>query len=150
MYAISRIHYHAQRETGKVEEMAQSKQRKREEKTNSQNSPGKLGFVVAGGFVVVVLLGVVISMLAGAGGTASDPRQTVGIEPSPISALLDTTPILPADPTETAISFSPSGQATTPTPAWDQLYSGLPAPAGGWNLLVLHTNDTWGYIYPCG
>ena len=53
-------------------------------------------------------------------------------------------------PTSTTISVSPDGVVAQPAPDWDALYAPLSAPADDWQLLIVHSNDTWGYLPPCG
>jgi len=53
-------------------------------------------------------------------------------------------------PTPTTISVSPDGVVAQPAPDWDALYAPLSASEDDWQLLIVHSNDTWGYLPPCG
>jgi hypothetical protein len=49
-----------------------------------------------------------------------------------------------------APSATPAGQGPTPAPTFVALPP-TPAPtAAPITLVVAHTNDTWGYLFPCG
>lgn len=91
--------------------------------------------IAAGAFVALAMIALAVSFISG--GDVFSP-----VDPLPSVADPAT---MPASPTVGSVV-----QTVTPPPDWDSLFT-LPVPStGGWNLLVLHTNDTWGYLYPCG
>lgn len=71
--------------------------------------------------------------------TESTPRPTATptLLPTPTAGLPSAPP-------------SPTPRPTLARPDWDQIYATLGASDTGTHLLILHTNDTWGYLDPCG
>lgn len=120
-------------------------------------SPRWLPWGIAGLFVVAAMAAVLISDLAsGSGAVLPTPATAIASLPSatPLPTQPATVPrpsaTATARPTNTALPASPTAQGTTPTPQWDQLAAPFAVSGAEWNLLVLHTNDTWGYTLPCG
>ena len=56
------------------------------------------------------------------------------------------TPMPAPVPTTVAATSTPVAAAPTPTPTIPP----TPTPASPITLTILHTNDTWGYVRPCG
>ena len=136
--------------------------KKASQRRNARRRSPRLPLVAVVGFLALAVVGVLI-IRPGAGGAAPDIASATTTDNSKSAASLATPPAsrgapLPTSlaarstpiPALTTASVSPSGQVPTPAPDWAQWYAPLAAPSGGWNLLVLHTNDTWGYVLPCG
>jgi len=114
-------------------------------------SSGRLALILAAVFVVVVIAGVAIPLVIGQRRANESPTPAAVVAATPTlasatAALVRSTPGSPDSPLITVVS--PAGDVPTPTPNWDKLYASL-EPAG-WELLVLETGDTWGYLRPCG
>jgi hypothetical protein len=130
---------------------------KPQEKQPDAGSRRWVTWAVVGLFVVIAMAAVLISDLTSESGAVATPALTA-IAGQPTNAPQPTLPAptrqtsstLTIRPTNTVLPVNPAGQVATPPPKWDELVAPLVAPAGGWNLLVLHTNDTWGYVLPCG
>jgi len=107
-----------------------------------------LGWGLAGLFVVVALaVGLISGLSARSGSSVPATPPAIASRPAPTA---QPSRSLAALATSTLLAVNPAGQVSTPAPQWEQLYALLSVPGGGWNLLVLHTNDTWGYLQPCG
>ncbi|MCD6553153.1 MAG: hypothetical protein J7M16_03975 [Anaerolineae bacterium] len=62
------------------------------------------------------------------------------------AVLIDRTAAPAPTLTTTATTAAPITAAPTPTPTIPP----SPTPASPITLTILHTNDTWGYVWPCG
>jgi len=124
----------------------------------SGGSPRWLPWAIAGLFVLAVMAAVLISDLpSGSGAILPTPPAAIASRPSatplPPTQPVPTSQPSPAAatrPTNTPLPVSPAGQVATPPPQWDELAAPFAVAGAEWNLLVLHTNDTWGYVLPCG
>jgi len=111
------------------------------------------------GLGVLVLLAVGLVRLSAVNHPATESAEP---SPSPFTALEPTlpSPTLPASPVPTELSSPLPASFASPLPAG--LNSPLPSPSplpptppspaevDGFQLTVLHSNDTWGYLVPCG
>jgi hypothetical protein len=79
------------------------------------------------------------------------PTQTPASSPTPFpTATAQATATPTAGPTHTPGQATPTPQVvSTPTPAAAQPTPTAPAD-GRFELTIVHSNDTWGYTWPCG
>jgi len=115
-------------------------------------SSGMWALILAGVFVVVVAAGVGLPLLFGQGASSTNPTDDTALQPVPTrpAATVALQRSTPGSPDSPLVTVNPAGDVPTPPPDWDKLYASVAAPAGGWELLVLETGDTWGYLRPCG
>jgi hypothetical protein len=136
--------------------------------TKKRSRPNILFPLLAIGILVAVLIGVVVRQLAQpstpeatpvAAQSGSlplptpdpSPNQATAASPAPGStAILGVAPTPTPPPRPSPTSPTPAVPPTAAAPVWEQVYGALDASGGGTDLLILHTNDTWGYLDPCG
>jgi 2',3'-cyclic-nucleotide 2'-phosphodiesterase (5'-nucleotidase family) len=112
----------------------------------AQQPPGKSIFNWLGaGLLALLVIGLVYlttrSRPAVEPGASSPLSSSPSAPLSPLTVALDSP--LRAEPPPATASPSPS-----PTPV--ALPTASPEPSEALQLTVLHTNDTWGYLWPCG
>ncbi len=117
----------------------------------TEMSSGMWALIIAGVFVLVVAAGVGLPLLFGQGAPASS-GDSAALEPVPTrpAATAVVQRATSSIPTTALATVNPAGDVPTPPPDWDKLYASVAALAGGWELLILETGDTWGYLRPCG
>jgi hypothetical protein len=81
-----------------------------------------------------------VAVIVSLGGCSSPEPAMTSLPSSPLALQ---SPLSPA-PLESSAEIHPLPPATTTALAAVSL------PEGGFELTVLHTNDTWGYLLPCG
>ena len=73
--------------------------------------------------------------------TSPLPAEIPSRLPSPLDSPL---------PAEILSPLPPALDSPLPTPVFAAVSETDTAPVDGFRLTVLHTNDTWGYLLPCG
>ncbi len=88
-----------------------------------------------------------IILLLGAVGLAGCVAETNPAPPSPTAVSLAPSPTKTKPPTATRTSTA----TNTPQPTDTPLPTVTPTPTAlPIDITIVHTNDTWGYLWPCG
>jgi len=94
--------------------------------------------------------------ISGCGSSATSPPSIATVVSTPTAAV-ERTPTAAVERTSTAAPIVARPAAPTPTPAPTDTPQPTPAPTdtprptpASLILTIVHTNDTWGYLEPCG
>jgi len=99
--------------------------------------------------VALILTGLVVIVLGAA--LLIAPR-VAGPYPTPVaSPTFENTPAIPTQrPTPTPPTYNSLAPTLTPTPSPQAPPPSTLPPVENLTLVIVHSNDTWGYIRPCG